>query len=92
LAAPYPNPIAGQAVFSYAVPRRSQVELAVFDVRGRRVATVTRAEVPAGEHVIEWLGRDDAGRPVASGQYVAWLRVQGPGVDERVSRKVTVLR
>lgn len=92
LAAPYPNPIAGQAVFGYAVPRRSQVELAVFDVRGRRVATVTRAEVPAGEHVIEWLGRDDAGRPVASGQYVAWLRVQGPGVDERVSRKVTVLR
>lgn len=92
LSAPYPNPIAGHAVFSYAVPRRAQVELTVLDLRGRRVATVTRAEMPAGRHVIEWHGRDAAGRPVASGQYVASLRVQGPGVDERIARKVTVLR
>jgi len=92
MAAPWPNPIAGQATFAYAVPIRARVELAVYDVRGRRVATVHRAEEPAGQHVIGWSGRDDQGRPVASGQYVAALRVQGPGVDETVSRKVTVLR
>ncbi|MDY0109914.1 MAG: FG-GAP-like repeat-containing protein [Candidatus Krumholzibacteria bacterium] len=91
-AAPWPNPIAGEAAFAYAVPVRARVDLAIYDVRGRRVATVQRAEQEAGRHVIAWHGRDDRGRPVASGQYVATLRVQGPGLDETVNRKVTVLR
>jgi len=92
LAAPWPNPIAGQATFSYAVPVRARVELAIYDLRGYRIATVDRAEQPAGRHAIEWHGRDDAGQPVASGQYLATLRVRGPGVDETLTRKVTVLR
>ena len=92
MAAPWPNPIAGQATFAYAVPVRARVELVIYDVRGRRVATVHRAEETAGQHVITWSGRDGDGRPVASGQYVAALKVTGPGVDETISRKVTVLR
>jgi len=30
---------------------------------------------PAGDHAATWDGRDDAGRPVASGTYLLRLRV-----------------
>jgi hypothetical protein len=92
MAVPWPNPISGQATFAYAVPVRAQVELAIYDLRGRRLAVVERVEQTAGRHTVAWHGRDTAGRAVASGQYVAALTVRGPGVHETVSRKITVLR
>lgn len=92
MAAPHPNPVAGQAEFRFAVPVPAVVELSIHDVRGRRVSLVSRQELPAGQHSLQWLGRDDHGRPVASGQYLAALRVRGAGVDETVTRKITVLK
>ena len=91
-APPSPNPVAGRATFSYAVPVSAVVELSVYDLRGRRVALVKREEVIPGQHQIIWSGRDDAGRNLASGNYVAALRVRGPGIDEQLNRKVTILR
>jgi len=91
-AAPAPNPVTGRAAFQYAVPVRAVVELAVYDLRGRRVALLSREEVGPGPHRITWNGRDDSGRHLASGNYVAALRVRGPGVDEQLNRKVTILR
>ena len=92
MAAPHPNPVAGQAQFRFAVPVTAVVELAIHDVRGRRVRLVTRQEVAAGQYSAQWLGRDDRGRTVPSGQYLAVLRVRGTGVDETVTRKITVLK
>ena len=92
LAAPHPNPVAGAASFAFAVPVRARVELAVYDVRGHRVALITREEVSAGRHAVTWRGRDRDGRPLASGQYLARLSVQGPGLDQQLTRKLTVLR
>ncbi|MBA4378991.1 MAG: hypothetical protein C0395_10145, partial [Gemmatimonas sp.] len=40
-APPSPNPVSGDAVFSFATPVRSVVELVVHDLMGRRVRTVT---------------------------------------------------
>jgi FlgD Ig-like domain/FG-GAP-like repeat len=90
-AAPTPNPIIGKATFAYAIPTRAVVELNIYDVSGRRVTTVRRSEEEAGEHVLHWDRLDGRGLPVASGQYLATLRVQGPGVRQTLSRKVTVL-
>lgn len=92
LAAPYPNPVTGPTVFSFAVPVRARVELTIHDVRGRRVARVTRQEVDLGRHTVGWHGRDDQDRTLPSGQYLAILSVHGPGVKERISRKITLLR
>jgi len=92
-AAPSPNPLAGGGTtFSFALPGRAQVRLEVYDIRGRRVATVTREEATAGPHLIAWEGRDDTGRPLASGQYLARLTARGPGIDKTLLRKLTVLR
>ncbi|WP_456426949.1 T9SS type A sorting domain-containing protein, partial [Rhodocaloribacter sp.] len=46
----YPNPFRGQTTISYVLPRPSRVELVVYDVLGRRVATLLNAWQAAGEH------------------------------------------
>ena len=47
-----------------------ELELGIYDVRGRLVKTLLRAEVfPAGRHVMQWNGRDNGGASVASGVY-----------------------
>jgi hypothetical protein len=91
-AGPSPNPVSGMSQFAFAVPRRAAVNLEIVDLRGRRVYTVFREEMEAGERVVAWHGQDVAGRAVASGQYFARLRVRGPGINEELTRKLTVVR
>lgn len=69
-----PNP-ARVTEFRFALPRRGNVELAVFDVTGRRVATVARGVFEAGAYSRKWDGRDDRGRLAGQGIYHYRLRV-----------------
>ena len=73
----WPNPFNPQVTLAYAVPSAGQVRLAVFDLRGRRVRTLVDAVQPAGPATVAWDGRDDAGRRVTSGTYVARLVADG---------------
>jgi flagellar hook assembly protein FlgD len=82
----------GATTFEFAVPLRAAVSLDIFDLRGRRVYTVYREETEPGIKTIAWHGRNERGEPLASGQYLARLRVQGPGVRELLTRKITVLK
>jgi hypothetical protein len=47
---PYPNPASGQATLEYALPEEREVTLEVYDVLGRRVATLADETKPAGTH------------------------------------------
>lgn len=87
-----PNPVSGTTQFSFAVPARAAVNLEIFDLHGRRISTVIRQEMDAGARVVTWNGKDRRGDPVASGQYFARLTVRGPGLDDVLTRKVTVIR
>ena len=91
-APPYPNPTNSRTAFSFAMPADAVVALEILDIRGRRIRTVVRSEMTAGRHVLSWDGRDQGQRPVAAGVYYARLRVRGPGVDDLVTRKVTMVR
>jgi hypothetical protein len=59
-----PNPFNPVTKLAYTLPRSAHVRLAIYDVRGRLVETLTDGVQAAGEHVIEW----DAG-DLASGVY-----------------------
>lgn len=91
-ASPWPNPVAGPTTFEFALPMTAGVELAIYDLRGCRVGLLERSEQPAGRHQFVWNGCDRDGHPLASGHYLASLRVRGPGLDERLIRKFTVVR
>jgi len=92
LSSPAPNPTSGTSTLNYALPERAQVSVDVFDVHGRRVATLMRAEVEAGTHSVAWDGLDRLGRAVPAGRYLLRFEARGPQTDERKARPVTILR
>ncbi|MEP0545591.1 MAG: CARDB domain-containing protein [Rhodothermales bacterium] len=83
LAAPAPNPATDRVTLGYSLSEAGPVHLAVYDVLGRRVATLVEATQPAGDHVADW---DASG--LASGTYV--LRLSAAG--EVRTRQATVVR
>jgi hypothetical protein len=84
-----PNPFNPKTEIHFALAVEAQVELAVFDVSGRRIATLLGGKLPAGQHSEEWNGIDDAGRPVSSGIYFARLATDEGLVD---TQKLTLLK
>ena len=72
-----PNPFGKQAELSYGLPRGGRVRLDVYDVQGRRVASVLDRVDVAGWGSVVWDGRDKAGREVGSGTY--FMRLQSGG-------------
>jgi hypothetical protein len=85
LSSPLPNPTSGVARLDFAVPRASRVSLCLYDMQGRRVATLAEGSFPAGRHQAVW-GGTAGGRPVPAGVY--FVRLRGVGVD--LSRRLVV--
>ncbi len=67
----YPNPFNPTTAISFNLPRPAQVNLAVYDVAGHRVATLLHGPQPAGPGTVLWNGRSDAGATASSGIYFA---------------------
>lgn len=75
------NPVT-RLVYDLAAPGR--VRLEVYDVAGHRVRSLLDAETPAGfGHTVTWNARDDAGRRVSSGVYLARLQTGDRAVASR---------
>ena len=73
----HPNPTARETYLRLAIPNAGMVTLSIYDVSGRRVASVVNQALPQGRRVIAWDARDAAGKPVASGTYFARLESGG---------------
>lgn len=69
----HPNPFNPQAKVTYDLASAQAVDLGVYDLQGRRVRQLVAAFVPAGRHEAIWDGRDEQGRAVSSGAYMARL-------------------
>ncbi|HOX24380.1 MAG TPA: FlgD immunoglobulin-like domain containing protein [Candidatus Krumholzibacteria bacterium] len=70
-----PNPFNPRTEIVVSVDGLGSLDLAIFDLRGRRVATLVAGELAAGVHRVGWDGRDDAGRSVPAGTYLCRLKV-----------------
>ena len=85
LAAPHPNPFNPKTTLRFALPRSAAVDLAIFDVSGRRVARLVAGEtLPAGQHAVDWEGRDEAGRALPSGVYFARFAAGGFTAEQKL--------
>jgi hypothetical protein len=76
----YPNPFNAKTTIAFALSRESDIDLAVYDVLGRRVATVLSGRLAAGEHAVTW----DAG-DLSSGIYCYRLRAGGGSMTKRMT-------
>ena len=83
-----PNPFNSQTVLAYFLPAPGSARLEVFTLTGQRVAVLQQGLQQAGYHRLHWNGRDDAGRPVASGMYLYRLMTE----ETVLTRKLILLR
>jgi hypothetical protein len=83
----YPNPFNPASTLRYHVEHEASVQLAVYDVNGRRVRTLFAGSRAAGWHDATWDGSDANGSRVASGVY--FLRLTSAN-ESQVQRFVIV--
>jgi M6 family metalloprotease-like protein len=83
-----PNPFREETALSFALERRTQVAIVVYDIKGRRVRELVEGEFDAGPHSVIWDGTDSRGNAVCSGIY--FYRFITP--ERAQTGKVTLLR
>ena len=83
LAQNYPNPFNPVTTITYAVPRRCELELAVYNILGQRVALLVEGFQQPGNYTIEFDGSS-----LASGLY--FYRLSTP--DEVMNRKMLLVK
>ena len=81
---PHPNPFNPSTTIEYDIVAPGHVTLAVFDVRGARVATLVDADQSAGTRSLVWNARDQRGTPLASGVYFCRLTAAGTSETRRL--------
>jgi hypothetical protein len=74
-AAPNPFNPTTRIAFSVGGSRPAPAEVALYDLRGRRVRTLWSGPLAPGPHSLTWNGRTDAGADAASGVYLARIRL-----------------
>jgi hypothetical protein len=74
-----PNPFSIRTLVEYCVPRPGPVRLTVYDLLGRRVATLLDQAMPAGTHTLTW----NSGK-IPGGVYFCELESGGSVVRQRV--------
>ncbi len=85
----FPNPFNPVTALPYAVGARAgsdaarSVDLAVFDVTGRRVKTLASGPVAPGQYRAVWDGTDQSGARVGTGTYFARLVVDAVALESR---------
>jgi len=65
----YPNPFNPTTNIQFVIPEASNVELKVYDIMGREVASLLNEEMSAGSHQVVWNGNNNFGQRAASGIY-----------------------
>ena len=69
----YPNPFNPSTNISFVLASDMSVRLEIYNVRGQKVKTLCNSELTKGKHTLEWNGKDDQDRQVASGIYFSRL-------------------
>jgi hypothetical protein len=76
----YPNPFNSSTTIGFALAADTDLDLAVYDMVGQRIETLSTGRYPAGLHSVRWDGRDAKGRRASTGVYFYKLTTQN-GVE-----------
>ncbi len=70
----YPNPFNPSTSIKYEIPEAGVVSLAVYDILGKKVATLVDDVKNPGNYEVVWNGKNSVGKEVASGVYFYTLK------------------
>lgn len=79
----YPNPVRNQTMISFRLPEHQHVEIAVYDLTGRKIAMLSEGVLPQGEHRIPWTSGN-----LSAGMYLISLQT----AQVKLSRTIMIVR
>jgi len=74
LSEPSPNPANPVVRFSYSVPVRAAVNIAIFDVTGRMIKSLVNRTIEPGFQKVIWDAKNTNGQQMASGIYICRMQ------------------
>ena len=80
----HPNPASGTVNIRYILPRSGPVSLNMYDIRGRRVATLQQGHRQGGAYSLAWRCRDTRGKLLPAGVYFYRLTSEGTSLTRRL--------
>jgi FlgD Ig-like domain len=81
-----PSPFRESTELGFALDHAGHVELAIYDLAGRRVRTLFSGDLPGGSFSERWDGRDQTGIAAPAGVYFARIELDGTGDWRRLVR------
>ena len=84
----YPNPFNPVTRIDYFLPKKTNVELTIFDLNGKKVKELVNEIQSTGIKSVYWSGEDFKSRFVSSGLYVYVLKVE----NLRISKKMAFIK
>jgi hypothetical protein len=73
----YPNPFNPSTTVAYELPSEAKVSIVIYDALGQEVRRLVSEDRAAGRYTAQWDARDNLGRTVGSGVYIAKIEA-GP--------------
>ena len=70
----FPNPFNMSTIISFSLDKKASTELRIYNSAGQQVRKLINEILFSGEHKVLWDGKDDQGKSLASGIYIAGLR------------------
>ena len=65
----FPNPFQHSTTIKYKVSQKSNVELLIYNLNGKKVKMLKNEIQPAGKHSVVWNGTDNSGKTLPFGVY-----------------------
>ncbi|TKJ42545.1 hypothetical protein CEE37_02325 [candidate division LCP-89 bacterium B3_LCP] len=66
----FPNPFNNETVISFSLPSSERIRIAIYNLLGQEVATLTDQIYAGGMYNVRWDGRNDLGHMITSGIYL----------------------
>src|SRR5690606_5947501 len=81
-----PNPFSGSTVLRLQLPTASSLEIAIYDIAGKRIRSMKLEVAHPGEHIFEWDGRDERGNQAGGGIYLCRATAGGKIASTTLTR------
>ena len=79
-----PNPFNPRTAITFELAAPGDIALDLYALDGAHVRSLLAAPLDIGHHQVNWDGRDDSGRAVAAGAYLARLRAGAVTLTQRL--------
>jgi hypothetical protein len=81
----HPNPFNPRTTLTFSLAAPSTGELAIYDLTGRKLATLAAGAFAAGSHTWTWDGLDHDGRALPSGVYLGRLQTAAAATSAKLN-------